>query len=65
HGTIWDSVFTLEPQGPGTMVRIAMDARAQKWLPRVLNPLMRPLFRKGLIDHLDALEAHFGSSSGG
>ncbi len=59
HGTLWDSSFDIAQHPGGAEVVITMDARAQSFLPRVLNPLMKPLFRRGLTDHLDALEAHF------
>lgn len=59
HGTLWDSSFDLRAVGGGTELSISMDARAHQLLPRLLNPLMKPLFKNGLVKHLDALEAHF------
>ena len=59
HGTVWDSAFALAEHPGGTELVITMDARAHKWLPKLLNPIMKPMFRKGLTQHLDALEAHF------
>ncbi len=59
HGTVWDSSFDLLERGGGTELTISMDARAHKLLPKLLNPLMKPMFKKGLVQHLDALEAHF------
>ena len=63
HGTLWDSSFDLAEHAGGTELVISMDARAQSFLPRVLNPLMKPLFRRGLTEHLDALEAHFDGNA--
>ncbi|MFT7168105.1 MAG: hypothetical protein ACI80K_001230 [Paracoccaceae bacterium] len=62
HGTLWDSAFTLSEHPDGTELVITMDARAYQWLPRLLNPVMKPLFRKGLNQHLDALKVHFFTS---
>ncbi len=55
HGTVWDTVFTVSPAGELTL---AMDARAHKLLPRLLNPLFKGMFRKGIEKHLDALKTH-------
>ena len=67
HGTTWDSVYRIEPQGDGTQFTITMDARGHGILQKVLNPLMRPLFRKGLTGHIATLQEHFatGSTSSG
>lgn len=62
HGTIWDSVYSLRDHPDGTELTITMDARAYQRLPKLMNPVMRPLFRKGLNQHLDALDEHFSSS---
>jgi carbon monoxide dehydrogenase subunit G len=59
HGTLWDSSFDMAEHPGGAELVITMDARAKSVLPRLLNPLMKPLFRRGLTEHLDALEAHF------
>lgn len=63
HGTIWDSSFDIAEHPGGTELKISMDARAQSLLPRMLNPIMKPMFRRGLVQHLDALEAHFDGSA--
>ncbi|MFT7680295.1 MAG: hypothetical protein ACI8QC_004301 [Planctomycetota bacterium] len=59
HGTVWDTLFTVSPVEGGTLLKLDMDARAHALLPRLLNPLMKGLFRKGLVKHLDALESYF------
>ncbi len=58
HGTTWDAVYRIEPHGDGTRFTITMDARGHGLLQKVLNPLMRPLFRKGLTEHIATLQAH-------
>jgi uncharacterized protein YndB with AHSA1/START domain len=63
HGTVWDSVFAVEPAGGATRLTITMHARAQKLLPRLLNPLFKGLFRKGLGEHLDAVKRYCESSA--
>jgi uncharacterized protein YndB with AHSA1/START domain len=56
HGTVWDSVFTVESQGTGARLTLSMQARAHKLLPKLLNPLMKGLYKKGLEKHMDALK---------
>lgn len=56
HGTIWDTVFHVRPVPEGAELELVMDARAHSLVPRLLNPLMKGLFAKGLEAHLDALQ---------
>ena len=58
HGTIWDTAFTLQPAGAATRLSLTMDARAHKLLPRLLNPLMAGVFRRGMNKHLETVKAH-------
>ena len=59
HGTIWDTTFSFKDVDGGTSVHIAMDAKAQSLLPRIMNPLMKGMFKKGIVGHLDAVESYF------
>ncbi len=56
NGTVWDSLFTVRAQTKGVELSIVMDARAHQLLPRLLNPLMMGIYRKGLVRHLEALK---------
>jgi hypothetical protein len=56
HGTVWDSVFTVKSSGDQVVLKLAMDARAHKLLPRLLNPLMKGLYKNGLEKHMDAVK---------
>lgn len=58
HGTIWDTTFTVRPSDSGVELTIAMDARPHKLLPKLMNPLMRPMFRKGMERHIDRVRAY-------
>jgi len=64
HGTMWDSRFTFKGAAGGTLVRIEMNALGMSMLPRLLNPLMKPLFRKGIQGHLDAVHEFFEGRRG-
>lgn len=58
HGTVWDTRFTVRPVEGGTELALTMDARAHALLPKLLNPIMKGLFRKGLEKHVDAVRAY-------
>ena len=58
HGTVWDTLFTVTPAGDNTELELVMDCRAHKLLPKLLNPLMKGLFRKGLQKHVDAVKQY-------
>ena len=53
HGTIWDTLFVVKNADGGTMLEVTMDARAHKFLSRLINPLMKNLFRKGVAKNMD------------
>lgn len=58
HGTVWDTLFTVRPDGAGCVLVIDMDARPHKLLPRIMNPLMKRFFRKGIEGHVEKVRAH-------
>ena len=58
HGTVWDTLFTVEPAAGQTKLTIAMDARPHKLLPKLMNPIMKGFFRKGMEKHIDAVRAY-------
>ncbi len=58
HGTVWDTLFTVVPATSGVTLTIDMDARAHAFIPKMLNPIMKGMFRRGIEKHLDTLKAH-------
>ena len=58
HGTVWDSLFTVEDAGERAELTLQMDCNAHRLLPRLLNPLFKGMIRKGLEKHLDAVKAY-------
>lgn len=56
-GTCWDTVFTVSPDAEATRLEITMDARAKKLLPKLLNPIFKGMFRKGMQKHIGAIAA--------
>ena len=57
HGTIWDSIFTVKSVGEQTELKLTMDAKANKLLPKLMNPLLKGVYKKGLEKHIDALKS--------
>ncbi len=58
HGTVWDTLFEVMPDGERTTLRITMDARPHKLLPKIMNPFMQGFFRKGIASYLELLRDH-------
>lgn len=67
-GTIWDTVFHVRARGDHTELRMVMDARPHKLLPRLINPLIRGMIQKAIEKDMDAVKAYCeaqGSSAPG
>ena len=58
HGTVWDTLFTVEPLQGRTELTMAMEARAYELLPRLINPLMKGVIRKVIAKDMDAVKAY-------
>ena len=58
-GTIWDSVFILEPDGVHTLLTLRMDAKPYKFLQKLLVPLiMKGFMTKALAADMDAVKEY-------
>lgn len=47
-GTVWDTVFTILQTREGCQLNMNMDARAHKWLPKLINPLIKGMVAKAV-----------------
>ena len=56
HGTLWDSIFTVMSAREFTELKLTMKAKARKLLPKLMNPLMKGLYKKGLEKHMEAVK---------
>jgi uncharacterized protein YndB with AHSA1/START domain len=56
HGVIWDSVFTVKPEQDHTALTLAMDARAYKFLPKLMYPLMYKMIAKAVASDMDSVK---------
>lgn len=53
NGTVWDTEFMVTPIDVGTLFRITMDARPYKLVPRIMVPIMKGFFAKGIEKYAD------------
>ena len=57
HGTVWDSLFTLTPEGEGTRLQFVMEARPYRFFQKMMVPLMKGFVAKAVGTDLDAVKA--------
>lgn len=58
HGTVWDSLFTVQESGEQTALTLVMKARAYKFLPKLMNPLMTYFIKKAIANDMSAVKAY-------
>jgi hypothetical protein len=57
-GTIWDTVFTVGPDGEGSILTMNMDARPYKLAAKIITPLMMRMVSKAVEADMDTIKAH-------
>jgi hypothetical protein len=58
HGSIWDTVFSVQEDDGATRLSLVMDARAYKLLPKTMNPLIKGMLAKAVAQDMDLVKAH-------
>lgn len=58
HGTVWDSVFTLQENEGKTELVLVMEAKAYKLMSKLVNVLMKKMMRKALENDMDAIKVY-------
>ena len=58
HGTVWDSLFSVKKGNGKTDLTLVMDARAYKFLPKLLNPIMKYFIKKEIAKDMDAVKMY-------
>lgn len=58
HGTVWDSLFTVSYLEGQTILSLLMEAKAHKILPKIVNPLVKGLFRKAIQADMDLVKVY-------
>ena len=56
-GALWDTVFTVAPDGGGTELKMVMDARPQTPSARMTVPLIIGTVRKAVEQDMDAVKS--------
>ena len=56
-GALWDTVFTVAPDGQGTELQMVMDAQPRIMSARMTMPLIMGAVRKAVERDLDAVKA--------
>ena len=66
-GTVWDTVFTVEPDpdGGGTRLLMVMEARPHTFVARLTTPLMKRVIAKAIAADLDAVKAYAEAARAG
>ncbi len=57
-GTVWDTLFTVEPANGATRLTLSMDARPYKTLPKLIVPLMSRFLKKAVMRDMEAVKTY-------
>jgi len=64
HGTIWDTVYTLKAVNGGTELTLVMDAKAYRWLPKIINVAMKGMVKRAVAKDVDCVKEYCEKASG-
>lgn len=57
-GTIWDTVFTLQPKGDRTELSMVMEAEPYRLRARIVNPMISGMVGKAVEADMDNVKAY-------
>lgn len=58
HGTLWDTLTTVEEVSGQTELTMDIEERAYKMLPRLMNPFVMSSIRKALEMDMDSVKEY-------
>ncbi len=58
HGTVWDSLFTVDTKDSCTELELVMDASSRGIFGRIMNRLIKGMIQEGLEKDMDAVKAY-------
>ena len=64
-GTVWDTVFTVVPQGEHSILKMQMEARPYKLAAKLFTPLILGMVRKAVEADMDGIKAHCDGAAAG
>ena len=56
-GNVWDSVFTVEPDGNATKLTMRMETKSERLFVRLMMPLICMLIKKAVAGDMNAVKA--------
>ena len=58
HGTVWDTLFEVDPAGTRVTLSMTMEARSRRLFPKLINRLFAGRYRDGMEKHIEAVKTH-------
>jgi carbon monoxide dehydrogenase subunit G len=58
HGTVWDTVFTVTPEGSASVLAMTMDATGRGLVPKIMNVLIKGMVQKAIASDLASVKAY-------
>ncbi len=58
HGTIWDTVFVVEPDGEHSKLTLTMEARSYQLMPRIMNVVMKGMISGSIARDMDLVKRY-------
>jgi hypothetical protein len=55
-GTVWDSIFEVQPDNEATRLTLHMEARPHKWWAYLLNWFMKGIIKRAVERDMDAVK---------
>lgn len=65
HGTVWDTVFTVKAKDMQTELTMTMDAKAYQLLPKLMNPLIKGMIKKAIMQDMDLVKIYCEKATAG
>lgn len=57
-GTVWDTTFAVKADGSGTILTMAMDAKSNNFLAKLMNFMIRGMIAKEVEKDMDAVKVY-------
>lgn len=58
HGTLWDTVFSVEARGVGSSLSMVMETRSRHWIARVFVFLILGMVRRAVQRDMDSVREY-------
>lgn len=58
NGTIWDTTFAVKTEFGRTILTVTLDAKAYEWKARLINPLVRKVYKNAIATDMGFVRAY-------